>query len=41
MVAGRLGDIAGRAQRAGVQPPALLLGGPTVAAASAPSPSPG
>jgi uroporphyrin-III C-methyltransferase len=36
MVAGRLGDIAERAQRAGVQPPALLLVGPTVAAASAP-----
>lgn len=36
MVAGRLGDIAGRAQRAGVKPPALLLIGPTVAAASAP-----
>ncbi len=36
MVAGRLGDIAERAQRAGVRPPALLLIGPTVAAASAP-----
>jgi len=36
MVAGRLGDIAERATRAGVRPPALLLVGPTVAAASAP-----
>lgn len=36
MVAGRLGDIAERAHRAGVQPPALLLIGPTVATASAP-----
>lgn len=36
MVAGRLGDIAERARRAGVQPPALLLVGPTVAGASAP-----
>jgi uroporphyrin-III C-methyltransferase / precorrin-2 dehydrogenase / sirohydrochlorin ferrochelatase len=36
MVAGRLGDIAGRAHAAGVQAPALLLVGPTVAAASAP-----
>lgn len=36
MVAGRLGDIAERARRAGVQPPALLLLGATVAAASAP-----
>jgi siroheme synthase len=36
MVAGRVGDIAERAQRAGVRPPALLLIGPTVAAASAP-----
>ncbi len=36
MVAGRLGDIAERAHRAGVRPPALLLIGSTVAAASAP-----
>jgi uroporphyrin-III C-methyltransferase len=36
MVAGRLGDIAERAHRAGVQPPALLVIGPTVASASAP-----
>ena len=36
MVAGRLGDIAERAHRAGVRSPALLLIGPTVAAASAP-----
>jgi uroporphyrin-III C-methyltransferase len=36
MVAGRLGDIAERAQRAGVRPPAVLLVGPTVAAATAP-----
>lgn len=36
MVAGRLGDIAERARCAGVRPPALLLVGPTVAAASAP-----
>jgi len=36
MVAGWLGDIAERAHRAGVRPPALLLVGPTVAAASAP-----
>jgi uroporphyrin-III C-methyltransferase len=36
MVAGRLGDIAERARRAGVRPPALLLVGPTVATASAP-----
>ncbi len=36
IVAGRLGDIAERARRAGVRPPALLLVGPTVAAASAP-----
>jgi uroporphyrin-III C-methyltransferase len=36
MVAGRLGDIAERAHGAGVRPPALLLIGPTVAAASAP-----
>ena len=35
-VAGRLGDIAERAHRAGVRSPALLLIGPTVAAASAP-----
>ena len=36
MVAGRLGDIAERAHRAGVRSPALLLIGSTVAAASAP-----
>jgi uroporphyrin-III C-methyltransferase len=36
MVAGRLGDIAERAHRAGVQPPALLVIVPTVASASAP-----
>ena len=36
IVAGRLGDIAERAQGAGVRPPALLLVGPTVASASAP-----
>jgi len=34
IVAGRLGDIAERAQRAAVRAPALLLVGPTVAAAS-------
>jgi siroheme synthase len=37
IVTGRLGDIAGRAERAGIRPPALLLVGPTVAAASAPT----
>jgi uroporphyrin-III C-methyltransferase len=36
IVAGRLGDITERAGRAGVESPALLLIGPTVAAASAP-----
>ena len=36
IVAGRLGDIAERARTAGVESPALLLVGPTVAAASAP-----
>jgi uroporphyrin-III C-methyltransferase len=36
IVAGRLGDIAERARKAGVTPPALLLVGPTVAAATAP-----
>jgi uroporphyrin-III C-methyltransferase len=36
IVAGRLGDIAERARKAGVAPPAVLLVGPTVAAASAP-----
>ena len=35
-MAGRLGDIAERARRAGVRSPAVLLVGPTVAAASAP-----
>lgn len=35
-VAGRLGNIAERARIAGVAPPALLLVGPTVAAASVP-----
>ncbi len=36
VVAGRLGDIAERARRAGVESPALLLTGPTLAAAAAP-----
>ncbi len=36
VVAGRLGDIAERARRAGVAAPAVLLVGPTVAAATAP-----
>jgi siroheme synthase len=37
VLAGRLGDIAELARRAHVTPPALLLVGPTVAAASAPA----
>ena len=37
---GRLGDIAERARRAGVTPPALLLVGPTVAAALGAAPEP-
>jgi len=37
VLAGRLGDIAELARRADVTPPALLLVGPTVAAASAPA----
>jgi uroporphyrin-III C-methyltransferase len=36
VVAGRLGDIANCARRAGVQAPAVLLVGPTVATAAAP-----
>ena len=36
VVAGRLDDIAERARRAGVEAPAVLLVGPTVAAAAAP-----
>jgi uroporphyrin-III C-methyltransferase len=36
LVPGRLGDIAARARAAAVQPPALLLIGPTVASASVP-----
>jgi len=36
VVAGRLGDIAERARGAGVEAPAVLLVGPTVAAAAAP-----
>ena len=36
VVAGRLGDIAERARRAGVESPAVLLVGPTLATAAAP-----
>ena len=36
VIAGRLGDIAGRAREADVRSPALLITGPTVAAASVP-----
>ena len=37
IVAGRLGDIAQRARGAGVEPPAVLLIGPTLVAAAAPA----
>ena len=37
IVAGRLGDIAERARRAGIESPAVLLIGPTLAAAAAPA----
>jgi len=36
VIAGRLGNIAALAREAGVQPPALLMIGPTLAAASVP-----
>jgi siroheme synthase len=36
VIAGRLGDIADEGRAAGVEAPAVLVTGPTVAAASAP-----